>query len=76
MAVDVAWWLFEQLRHDASEGTITKYIYIYIYIYVAASLSWTNKENLLQQFWINDCVIAIIVVIVDWVDGTKVGSPT
>jgi hypothetical protein len=35
-----------------------------------------TKKNLLQQFWINDCVIAIIVVIVDWVDGTKVGSPT
>ena len=34
MAVDVAWWLFEQLRHDASEGSITKYIYIYIYIYI------------------------------------------
>jgi len=34
MAVDVAWWLLEQLRHDASERTITKFIYIYIYIYV------------------------------------------
>jgi len=34
MAVDVAWWLLEQLRHDASERTITKFIYIYIYIYI------------------------------------------
>jgi hypothetical protein len=54
---------------------VSIYIYIYIYIWPLPSPGKTQK-GLLQQFWIKDCVIAIIVVIVDWVDGTQVGSST